>query len=150
VRQNIIDLASDGNSVDLADVAVLECDQDASYTLDRQPLLQSGNIFSGSTIWFLAGLTLGIPFSGSVFNARLGTAWSNISGNVGIDRKFISELKRLMKPGRSALFVVDRVGSLQKILRGIKSLGGTVLKTKADLERARVIQSTLNEHSSTL
>jgi uncharacterized membrane protein len=150
MRRKLMDLAGDGNSVDSADVAVLECDQDGSYTLDQQPLPQSGNIFSGSTTWFLAGLTFGVPFSGSAFNARLGTAWSNISGNVGIDRKFVSELKRLMTPGRSALFVVDRVGGPQKILRGINSLGGKVLKTKADLKRARLIQSTLNEYSSTL
>jgi uncharacterized membrane protein len=48
-----------------------------------------------------------------------------------------------MKPGTSALFVLDQAGNMTSILDGIRGLGGTVLKTNVDLERARLIQSTL-------
>ena len=48
-----------------------------------------------------------------------------------------------MQPGTSVLFVVDRAEDLNAILDAIRGLGGTVLKTNVDLDRARLIQSTL-------
>lgn len=46
-----------------------------------------------------------------------------------------------MKPGTSTLFVLDDEGDM--ILHGIRGLGGTVVKTNVDLERSKLIQSTL-------
>jgi len=48
-----------------------------------------------------------------------------------------------MRPGTSALFVLDSEGQMDVILHGIRGLGGTVLKTNVDPERVRLIQSTL-------
>jgi len=53
-----------------------------------------------------------------------------------------------MKPGTSALFVLDDDGDMDAILHTIQGLGGTVLKSNVDLERARLIQSTLAAASS--
>jgi uncharacterized membrane protein len=49
----------------------------------------------------------------------------------------------MMNPGTSALFVLDQEGDMAAILQGIRGLGGTILKTNVDLERAKLIQSTL-------
>jgi uncharacterized membrane protein len=62
---------------------------------------------------------------------------------VGISKDFIRDVEALMKPGSSALFVLDDDGDMEAILHTIQGLGGTVLKTNVDLERARLIQSTL-------
>ena len=48
-----------------------------------------------------------------------------------------------MKPGTSALFVLDAEGDMEMILHKIRGLGGTVLKTNVDVERAKLIQSAL-------
>ena len=48
-----------------------------------------------------------------------------------------------MQPGTSALFVVDRAEDLNAILDSIRGLGGRVLKTNVDLDRAKLIQMTL-------
>jgi uncharacterized membrane protein len=48
-----------------------------------------------------------------------------------------------MKPGTSAIFVLDDGGEMDVILHAIRGLGGTVLKTNVDVEHARLIQSTL-------
>jgi uncharacterized membrane protein len=48
-----------------------------------------------------------------------------------------------MKPGTSAVFVLDDSGDMEIILRKIQGLGRKVLKTNVDLERAKLIQSTL-------
>jgi uncharacterized membrane protein len=49
----------------------------------------------------------------------------------------------MMRPGTSALFLLDQEGNLDGILHRIRGLGGTVLKTNVDLDRAKLIQSTL-------
>jgi uncharacterized membrane protein len=66
-----------------------------------------------------------------------------VSASVGIDDDFVTEVKGLMKPGTSAIFVLDDEGDMDVILHRIRGLGGTVLKTNVDLERAQLIQSTL-------
>jgi uncharacterized membrane protein len=70
-----------------------------------------------------------------------GTAASAASSGIGDN--FIREVEELMKPGTSALFVLDYEGDMDVILSQIRGLGGTVLKTNVDLERAKLIQSTL-------
>jgi len=48
-----------------------------------------------------------------------------------------------MKPGTSALFVLNDEGDVDVILHKIRGLGGTVLKNNVDVEHAKLIQSTL-------
>ena len=45
--------------------------------------------------------------------------------------------------GDFSTFVLDQEGDMAAILQGIRGLGGTVLKTNVDLQRAKLIQSTL-------
>ena len=92
----------------------------------------------------LAALSLGSP---PLTGAAVGAMQRMIgaASAVGIDDDFVCQVEHLMKPGTSALFVLDREGDLGAILQGIRGLGGAVLKTNVDLERARLIQSTLSE-----
>ncbi len=48
-----------------------------------------------------------------------------------------------MKPSTSALFLLDDDGDMDVILHTIRGLGGKVVKTNVNLERAKLIQSTL-------
>ena len=73
----------------------------------------------------------------------VGSAGTAISASAGIGDDFVREVKALMKPGTSAIFVLDSEGDMDVILHSIRGLGGTVLKTNVDLDRARLIQSTL-------
>ena len=100
--------------------------------------------FSGHTFAsFLAGLALGAPpLTGAAVGA-LASGFGGAAAEVGIDDAFISEVQSLMKPGTSALFVLDQEGDMDAILQGIRGLGGTVLKANVDVKRARLIQSTL-------
>src|SRR5258705_12915645 len=68
--------------------------------------------------------------------------------STGITGEFVTEVQGLMKPGTSAVFVLDAGGDMEVILRAIRGLGGTVLKTNVHVERARLIQATLAAASS--
>ncbi len=52
--------------------------------------------------------------------------------------------------GPLVVFVLDEEGDMDAILRVIRGLGGTVLKTNVDLERAKLIQSTLAARADTI
>jgi uncharacterized membrane protein len=123
----------------LLNTAVVVRYPDGCATLDGEPFVAAPH-FGGRTLAsFLAGLALGAPpLTGAVAGALVrGT------GGAGIDDSFICAVEGLMKPGTSALFVLDQAGDMAEILRRIRGLGGTVVKTNVDVERARLIQLTL-------
>jgi uncharacterized membrane protein len=73
----------------------------------------------------------------------LGGVGTASAAHVGIGEDFIREVEGLMKPGTSALFVLDDDGDMDVILHTIQGLGGKLIKTNVDVERAKLIQSTL-------
>ena len=85
----------------------------------------------------------GWPLPGAAIGAVVGGAGTALSARAGIGDDFVREVQGLMKPGTSALFVLDSEGDMDVILHALRGLGGTVLRTNVDLERAQLIQSTL-------
>jgi uncharacterized membrane protein len=99
---------------------------------------------SSSVVGFLAGLVVAAPLTGATIGAFVGGAGTLASAaQAGISSDFIQEVEKMMRPGTSALFLVDEEGNMDVTLHAIRGLGGTVLKTNVDLERAKLIQSTL-------
>ena len=141
VRDEITRMA-EGHHLILLDVAVVVRYPDGSVTLDGEPFLAPTPIRRRTFASFLAGLALGAPplTSGAVGALLRGTG---TAAGVGISDDFVSEVEGLMKPGTSALFVLDQEGDMDAILQGIRGLGGTVLRTNVHLERAKLIQLTL-------
>jgi uncharacterized membrane protein len=126
------------HSLNLLDWTVAVRSLDGSFTVDGEPLLHP--IRRGRLANFLASLALGAPplTSAAVDNFTGGTHTAGcISGD------FIREVEAFVQPGTSVLFVVDTAENLNAILESIRGLGGRVLKTNVDLDRARLVQSTL-------
>jgi uncharacterized membrane protein len=147
VRGELDSLAGAEQYLQLLDIAILARHADGSYTLDRKPFPVTSNIFGAGALGFLAGLALAAPMTGAAIGALLGTAASTVANAVGIEDAFIRDVGRLMKPGTSALLVLDSEGDLEVILNSIRGLGGTILKTNVDLERAKLIQTTLSDQT---
>jgi uncharacterized membrane protein len=143
VRDEITKLGWVTNSLLLADVAVVRRHADGSFVLERERYPFSSNVLGASIAGFLAGLVLAAPVTGATIGALMGLAGSATATAVGISKDFVREVEALMKPGTSALFVLDHEGNMDAILHRIRGLGGTILKTNVDAERARLIQSTL-------
>jgi uncharacterized membrane protein len=125
------------------DTAVAVRYPDGSFTLDGEPFVATVNFGGNSVTSFLAGLALAAPPLTGAAAAGLVRSTCGAGAQVGIDDPFVHAVRTLMRPETSALFVLDQEGDLEAILRGIRGLGGTVLKTNVDVERARLIQSTL-------
>src|SRR5262249_52099591 len=144
VRSVITRLGWKESYLDLADVAVVVRHRDGSFTLDPEPFPAATNLLGSTPVGFLAGLVLAASLAGAAVGAMLGAAGSGVAAaSVGIGGDFVREVEGMMKPGTSALFVLDSVGDMDVILHEIRGLGGTVLKTNVDAERAKLIQTTL-------
>src|SRR5262249_29577874 len=130
VRDEIIRLGWVENRLILEDVAVVVRHPDGSFTLDRERFPPPSNVLACSAVGFLAGLVLGVPVVGATIGAIVGgAATATTLKSAGIGDDFVTEVQELMKPGTSALFVLDREGDMDVILHAIRGLGGTVLKT---------------------
>jgi uncharacterized membrane protein len=125
------------------DMAVVVKDRDGSFRVGRERFPLLGNIAGCSLVGFLAGLVVLAPFAGATIGALVGSAGSALATRVGIDEDFIREVKGLMKPGTSALFLLDVGGDMDVVSHSIRGLGGTILKTNVDAEYAKQIQATL-------
>jgi uncharacterized membrane protein len=144
VRDEVVKLGWVENRLILTDLAVVVRHLDGSFTLDRERFPTGSNIVGCSAVGFLAGLVLGMPIVGAAIGAMVGGAGMAVSlMSAGIADDFVKDAQRLMKPGTSAIFVLDCEGDMDVILYRIRGLGGTVLKTNVDMERARLIQSAL-------
>ena len=147
VREEIAELGwgagQAGKYLILEDIAVVGRHSDGTFTFDRKPFPGLGNILACTGVGFLAGLVLAAPLTGATIGALLGSAGTAAASHAGISEAFIRDVEAMMKPGTSALFVLDDEGDMEIILDKIRGLGGNVLKSNVDLNRAKLIQSML-------
>jgi uncharacterized membrane protein len=134
---------SEKHGLIVLDTAVAIRYPDGIVTLNGEPYVSFPDFRRHNFAGFLAGLALGAPpLTGSVAGA-----WARAAGRtaaeIGIGEDFIQEVQALMRPGTSALFVLDQDADMPAILRDIRGLGGTVLRTNVDVKRAKLIQSAL-------
>jgi uncharacterized membrane protein len=142
VRREVARLA-ETHCLNLLDAAVAVRYADGCVTLDGEPFVAATQFGGHSFASFLAALALGAPpLTGAAAGALVRGA-GGAAAEAGIDDAFIRKVEALMKPGTSALFLLDQEVDMAAILQGIRGLGGTVLKANVDLERTRLIQSTL-------
>jgi uncharacterized membrane protein len=153
VRDEITRLAGENHCLILLDIAVAVRYADGSFALNDEsfPIVTYSR---GSTVaHFLASLALGAPpLTGGAVGALLGKVGEGVgegAGAVGISDDFVRDVAGLIKPGTSGLFVLDECGDMDALLHAIRGLGGTVLRTNVDLERAKLIQSTLADSAGT-
>jgi uncharacterized membrane protein len=149
VREQITQLGWGAGNADkyllLLDVAVVVRHHDGSFTLERESIPAATNVLTCSAVGFLAGLAVAAPLIGAAVGAAVGGAGAAIAAHrAGISDEFVRQVEQLMKPGSSALFLLDRGGEMDVVLHKIKGLGGTILKTNVDLEQAKLIQATLS------
>ena len=144
VREVFISMASPDPCLLLMDIAVLVRHPDGAMTFDRQPFPVTGNILAGGTLGFLAGLALASPLlTEAAVGALESFDLSDVSKAVGINENFKRDVAAMMKPGTSALLVLDVVADLKAALKRVQGLGGTVLKTNVNVQHAKMIQSML-------
>ncbi|HXJ64056.1 MAG TPA: DUF1269 domain-containing protein [Actinomycetota bacterium] len=92
---------------------------------------------------FLFGILFFVPFFGMAIGAGLGAIMGKIEKS-GLDKEFIAQVRDMLTPGTSALFVVVEKVTPDKAVEALSKFGGTVLKSSLSKETERELQEALH------
>jgi uncharacterized membrane protein len=98
------------------------------------------------------GLLFGVLFFVPVFGMAVGAGLGALLGKVektGIDREFQDQVRDMVQPGTSALFVVVEKVTPDKAVEGLRRFGGTVLKSSLSKDAEHELQDALHGAEST-
>lgn len=133
--------------IDMEDAVVAIKDQKGKVKLHQIYHLTSAGAASGGFWGALIGLIFLNPLLGLAVGAASGAAAGALS-YVGIDDNFMKELASSMQPGSSALFILVRSATEDKVLAELQGTGGKILKTSLSHEDEAKIQTALDAGKS--
>jgi uncharacterized membrane protein len=129
--------------LDLEDAVVAVKDTAGKVKLHQAVNLTAAGAMSGGFWGTLIGLIFLNPLLGLAVGAGAG-AVSGALSDLGINDQFMKDLAATMTPGSSALFVLVRKATPDKVLEEIKGSGGKVLKTSLSHEDEEKLQAALS------
>jgi uncharacterized membrane protein len=120
--------------IELEDAVVVTRDLKGKTKLDQAVNLTSAGALGGG-FW---GMLIGMIFLNPLLGFALGAGAGALSGkfsDIGLDDKMMKDLAQSFKPGSSALFVIVRRATTDKVLAGLKQFAG----------KGKVFQTSLNK-----
>ncbi len=128
--------------IDLEDAVVAVKDENGKVKLHQAVNLTAAGAVGGGFWGTLVGLIFLNPLLGLAVGATAG-AVSGALTDVGIDDKFMKELAGQMNPNTSALFILVRKATPDKVLEEVKGSGGHILKTSLSHDDEAKLQAAL-------
>jgi uncharacterized membrane protein len=101
----------------------------------------------GTTWGMFWGLLFGMLFFVPIFGMAVGAGLGALMGKVektGIDKQFQQQVKDMLQPGTSALFLVVEQITPDKAIAGLSRFGGTVLKSSLSETAEKELQDALH------
>ncbi len=144
VRDRLVALQRE-HLVDLEDAAVVVKDSDGHVKLQQIHNLTVAGAASGG-FW---GLLLGLLFLAPGLGVAVGAATGALAGalaDVGVDDGFMKELGSTLAPGSSALFLLVRKATPDKVVAEIEPFGGRVLRTSLSVVDEERLRTALEGH----
>jgi uncharacterized membrane protein len=129
--------------IDLEDAVVVIKKPDGKIKLNQPVNLPAVGAAQGTFFGLLIGLLFLNPLFGAAFGAASGAVLGALS-DVGINDDFMKQLSQSLKPGTSALFVLVRSATPDKVLEELKGTGGTLIKTSLTHDNEVKLQNALN------
>lgn len=134
--------------VDLEDAAVVVRNQEGKVKIKQAQELVAAGAVSGS-YW---GILLSVIFFNPIF-ALVGAAAGALSGalsDIGIDDNFMRDLGSTIEPGTSAIFVLIRKSTPDRVLEDLSKFEGKVLRTSLSKEDEAKLQAALTKTPATV
>ncbi|MGC9502833.1 DUF1269 domain-containing protein [Baaleninema sp.] len=135
--------------IELEDAAVVVKNQKGKVKLNQAINLTAAGAASGG-FW---GLLIGVLFLSPLLGVAVGAAGGAIGGalsDIGVDDDFMRELGESMTPGSSALFLLVRKVTPDKVLDEVAQYGGKVLRTSLSKDRENQLQEVLSNRGIAL
>jgi uncharacterized membrane protein len=130
--------------VDLADACYVTKDASGKVQLHQAVNLTATGAATGALWGALFGLIFLMPLVGMLIGAGAGALSGKLS-DYGINDNFIRELSAKLTPGSSALFVLVRKATPDRVLPELGQFGGTVLHTSLSTEQEAKLRAALGE-----
>ena len=136
----------------LAEELIIQPDAIAAIIRDKKGkfkvITNQGSPTSGGAIWgsfwgLLFGMLFFVPFFGMAVGAGLGALFGHLAKS-GIDKEFEKQVRSMLEPGTSALFLILEKVTADKALEALSKYGGTVLKTSLSKEAEKQLQEALH------
>ena len=124
-------------------IAVIVRDTKGDYHVHTQHHM----VGRGATWGMFWGLLFGMLFFIPVFGMAIGAGMGALMGKVtksGIDRQFQDQVRGMLQPGTSALFLMVEKVTPDKAVEAMSKYGGTVLKTSLSKEGEKELQDALH------
>ena len=129
--------------IDLEDAAIVVRKKDGRVNIKQTQELVTAGALSGGFWGLLMGLIFFHPML-AIFGAAVG-ALSGALTDIGIDDNFIQELGNTIEPGTSAIFVLVRKSTPDKVLDDLSKFEGKVLRTSLSHEDEAQLQAVLTK-----
>ena len=129
--------------IDLEDAVVAVKDDKGKIKLHQAINLTAAGAVSGG-FW---GSLIGLIFLNPLLGMAMGAAAGAVSGalrDVGIDDRFMKDLADGLPAKSSALFVLVRKSTPDRVLEEVKGMGGKILQTSLTHEDETKLQTALN------
>jgi uncharacterized membrane protein len=124
-------------------IAVIIRDKEGDYHVDTTHHAVSGGAVWGMFWGFLFGLLFFIPVFGMAIGAGMGALMGKLTKS-SIDKEFRDQVRDLVQPGTSALFLMLEKATPDKALEAMSKFGGTVLKTSLSKQDEQELQDALH------
>src|SRR5437588_276937 len=108
-------------------VAVIVRDKDGKYSVTTNHHLVGAGASYGMFWGLLFGLLFFVPVFGMAVGAGLGALMGKVA-KTGIDKQFQDQVREMIQPGTSALFLVIEKVTPDKAIEALSDFGGSVLK----------------------
>jgi uncharacterized membrane protein len=124
-------------------IAVIVRDENGDYHVHTHHHLVGGGATWGMFWGLLFGLLFFIPVFGMAIGAGLGALMGKVTKS-GIDKQFQDQVRGMLQPGTSALFLMVEKVTPDKAVEAMSKYGGTVLKTSLSKEGEKELQDALH------
>jgi uncharacterized membrane protein len=102
---------------------------------------------AGASYGMIWGLLFGVLFFVPVFGMAVGAGLGALFGKLeksGIDKKFQQQVRDMLQPGTSALFLIVEKVTPDRAVEALSTYGGTVLKSSLSKEAEAELQEALH------
>jgi uncharacterized membrane protein len=140
--------------IDLEDACYVTKDANGAIKLHQGvhlagPGAKSGALWGG--LWgFLFGLLVFMPIAGAAVGAGIGAGSGALAGNLGdygIDDNFVRRLSESLTPNSSAIFLLVRRVTADKVVPEFSRYGGTSIQTSLSKDAEAKLQAALAQNA---
>jgi uncharacterized membrane protein len=130
--------------IDLEDAVIAVKRPDGKIKLNQAVNLTAMGAVQGSFWGMLVGAIFLSPFLGAAIGSATGALTGALT-DVGVNDNFMKEVAASLKPGTSALFILVKSATPDKVAEHLKGTGGTIIRTSLSHEDDTKLAAVLQE-----